>query len=237
MERGSRRSTLCLGPFLDCLNFVDGLGTTVVKRILVVDDHPIIREGVKRLASLTDMFVVAAETGDGNEALDLMRREDWDLVVLDISLPGRSGLEVLAQIRKEKTVPVLIFTVHPEHLYAIRAFKAGASGYISKDRSAEEVLAAMVKVSQGGRYVDVAFAEYLVKDWGDFRGRAPHETLSNREYQIMTMIARGRSVKQIADELTLSVKTVSAHKSRILSKMNMRSNGEITYYSIKNGLV
>lgn len=208
-----------------------------MKRILVVDDHPIVREGIKRIASLSDQFTVAAEASDGNEALERMRSDDWDLVTLDIGLPGRSGLDVLAQIRKEKTVPVLIFTVHPEHLYAIRAFKAGASGYITKDRSTDEVFAAMAKVSQGGRYVDLAFAEYLVKDWGDFRGRAPHETLSNREYQIMTMIARGRSVKQIADELTLSVKTVSAHKSRILSKMNMRSNGEITYYSIKNGLV
>lgn len=208
-----------------------------MKRILVVDDHPIVREGIKRIASLSDQFTVAAEASDGNEALERMRSDDWDLVILDIGLPGRSGLDVLAQIRKEKTVPVLIFTVHPEHLYAIRAFKAGASGYITKDRSTDEVFAAMAKVSQGGRYVDLAFAEYLVKDWGDFRGRAPHETLSNREYQIMTMIARGRSVKQIADELTLSVKTVSAHKSRILSKMNMRSNGEITYYSIKNGLV
>lgn len=208
-----------------------------MKRILVVDDHPIVREGIKRIASLSDQFTVAAEASDGNEALERMRNDDWDLVILDIGLPGRSGLDVLAQIRKEKTVPVLIFTVHPEHLYAIRAFKAGASGYITKDRPTDEVFAAMAKVSQGGRYVDLAFAEYLVKDWGDFRGRAPHETLSNREYQIMTMIARGRSVKQIADELTLSVKTVSAHKSRILSKMNMRSNGEITYYSIKNGLV
>lgn len=207
-------------------------------KILIADDHVIVRTGLKQILSETSDVVVTGEAGDGNETINKVYENDYDMVLLDISMPGRGGLEVLAEIKKKKPdLPVLILSMHPEEQYAVRALRTGASGYLTKESAPEELIKAIRKVSRGGKYVTASLAERLAYAIKIDVEKPRHETLSNREYQILCMIASGKTAKQISEELSLSVKTISTYRCRILNKMNMKNNAELTYYAIQNRVV
>lgn len=207
-------------------------------KILIADDHSIVREGLKQIVADTSDMVVSGEAVDGQEVLEQVRKEDWDLILLDISMPGRGGIDTLKELKIEKPkLPVLVLSMYPEEQYAIRALKAGASGYLTKESAPEELIEAIRKVSQGRKYISVALAESLALHVGANSEKPLHETLSNREYQVMLMIASGKTVKEIANDLSLSVKTISTNRVRALKKMGMKNNAEITYYAIKHELV
>jgi DNA-binding NarL/FixJ family response regulator len=209
-----------------------------VLKILVADDHAIVREGVKQIIAEIPDIVVAGEASDGNQTLNQVREGDYDLVLLDIAMPGMSGLEVLKQLKLEMPeVPVLILSMYPEEQYAIRTLKAGAAGYLTKESAPDELIEAIRKVCDGGKYVTASLAEKLAFYLDADLERPVHELLSDREYQVVLMLASGKTVKQIADDLSLSVKTISTNRTRALRKMRMRTNAEITYYAIKHGLV
>jgi two-component system invasion response regulator UvrY len=208
-----------------------------MKRILIVDDHAVVRDGVKRIFDEPGA-VVFGEASTGLEALQLAREKDWDLAVLDLTLGNDSGLEVLKEFKQIRPqLPVLILSMHSEEQYARRAFKAGASGYITKDSSRTELAKAVTQLMSGGMYITSALAERLVFDLGRGSDRAPHETLSDREFQVMRLIASGRTVTEIAGLLSLSDKTISTYRSRLLEKMGMRTSAEIARYAIQNNLV
>ena len=207
-------------------------------RILIVDDYPVVRRGIKGIFDDQPDEAVFGEAGSAAEALELIRREDWDVMVLDISLSGRSGLEVLKESKQIRPkLPVLVLSFHSEELYARRAFKAGAGGYITKDSSRTELLKAIHKVIKRGKYVSAALAEKLVFDIERGTDRPPHEALSDRELEVTCLIASGKTVTEIAEVLSLSDKTISTYRARILDKMGMKSNAELTYYAITNKLV
>ncbi len=207
-------------------------------KILVADDHTIVREGLKQIVGEVGDMMVADEAGNGQEALQKIREGNFDVVLLDISMPGRSGLEVLKDIRAERPkLPVLILSMHSEEQYAVRTLRAGASGYLTKASAPDELIGAIRKVSRGRKYVTASLAEKLALELDADSRKPPHELLSDREYQVMLMLASGKSVKEIADELCLSVKTISTYRSRILEKMNMKKNAELTLYAVQNGLV
>lgn len=204
-------------------------------RILTIDDHEVVREGIRGIFAADTVTFGEAHTG--NEALRLVRERDWDIAVLDISLGERNGLEVLKEIKQARPrLAVLILSMHAEEQYAIRAFKAGAEGYISKGSSRDEVRAAILKVIKGGRYVSPALAEKLVVDLST-SDKPAHETLSDRELEVLCLIASGKTVGEIADTLSLSDKTISTYRRRILDKMSMSTNAELTHYAIRNALV
>lgn len=208
-------------------------------KILIADDHAVLRMGLKQL--ITDECtahapLVFGEAGNGQEVLDLVGQEQWDVILLDVSMPGRDGLDVLNEIhRSSPDVRVLILSMYPEDQYAVRSLKLGASGYLTKDSAPEELPKAIDKVMEGGRYISPTLAEKLAFDLGS-HNEGP-ETLSHREYQVMRMIASGKTVKQIAEELSLSVKTVSTYRVRVLEKMRMKTNAELTHYAVHNRLV
>lgn len=207
-------------------------------KILIADDHAIVREGLKQIVAETSDMVVAGEAVNGQEVLERVRKEDWNLILLDISMPGRGGIDTLKMLKVEKPkLPVLVLSMYPEEQYAVRALKAGASGYLTKESAPEELIKAIRKVSQGRKYISEALAESLVSHVGTNSEKSLHETLSNREYQVMLMIASGKTVKEIANELSLSAKTISTNRVRALKKMGMKNNAEITYYAIKHELV
>jgi two-component system invasion response regulator UvrY len=207
-------------------------------KILIADDHPIVREGYKKILSDTPDMVVADEAENGQEVLNYIRKKDYDLILLDISMPGRSGLEILKELKSETPkLPVLILSIYPEEQYAVRAFRAGASGYLTKASAPHELINAIRRISQGGRYVSSALAEKLTYYLDSDAERPLHESLSDREYQVMLMIASGKTVSEIADEICLSVKTISTYRSHILEKMRMKNNAEITLYAVRNKLV
>jgi DNA-binding NarL/FixJ family response regulator len=204
-------------------------------KILTIDDHEVVRRGIKDM--FTKESATFGEARSGAEALDLVRKQPWDIAVLDISLGGRSGLEVLSELKQLRPrMPVLILTMHAEEQYAVRAFKAGASGYINKASSGEELRRAILKIIKGGQYVGPTLAEKIVVQLSQ-PGKVPHETLSNREFEVLCSIASGQTVKEIAAKLSLSDKTISTYRRRILDKMDMRTNAELTHYAIRNGLV
>jgi two-component system, NarL family, invasion response regulator UvrY len=206
-------------------------------RILIVDDHAVVRDGVKRVFE-EQSAAVFGEAGTAPEALKLAMEATWDVVVLDISLAGRNGLEVLKELKQIRPrLPVLILSMHSEEQYARRAFRAGAAGYITKDSSRAELAKAINKVIEGGRYVSPALAEKLVFDIERATDAPLHEALSDREFEVMCLIASGKTVKEIAELLSLSDKTISTYRTRILEKMDMKTNAELTHYAIKNGLV
>jgi two-component system invasion response regulator UvrY len=207
-------------------------------KILIADDHPIVRQGFKQVLSETTDLVVADEAGNGQEVLALVARKDYDVILLDISMPGKNGLEVLKELRMTNTkIPVLILSIYPEEQYAIRALKAGASGYLTKASAPEELISAIRKVSRGGKYISSSLAEKIAYELDGDAEKAPHDSLSDREYQILLMIASGKTVSDIAEEMCLSVKTVSTYRSRILDKMKLKNNAELTTYAIRNKLV
>jgi two-component system, NarL family, invasion response regulator UvrY len=205
-------------------------------KILIVDDHAVIHQGLKRI--LDDEFQGATfgKARHSQEVLDLVSRERWDLVILDVDLPGRGGLDVLKQLRAEHPkLPVLMFSMHSEEQFAVRALKAGASGYVAKDSASEQLVEAVRKAIRGGRYVSAALAEKLAADLS--RDVSPvHEILSDREFEVMRMIAEGKSTTTIADLLSLSVKTVSTYRARILEKLQLETTSELIRYAIDHGL-
>ncbi len=207
-------------------------------RILLADDHQMFREGVRGfLDSRSDMDVVG-EAGTGEEALALSSELQPDVVVLDVSMPGRGGLETVSEIkRRNARIKVLMLTVHPEERFAIRSLKGGADGYMTKDNAAEELIGAIRKVFSGGKYVSPSLAESLVMSLDRDFGAPPHESLSDREFQVMRMIASAKTVSEIAAELCLSVKTISTYRSRLLEKLALRNNAEIMQYAMEQNLV
>ena len=208
-----------------------------MKRILIVDDHEILREGVKRIFD-KEIGATFGEASTGHEALKLAREEDWDIVILDLSLGSRSGLEVLKDLKQLRPrLPVLILSMHTEVQFARRAFKAGASGYITKDSPRSELTKAINKVMGEGRYITASLAEELVTDFARGTDRLPHENLSDREFEVMRLIASGKTVGEIANLLSLSDSTVSTYRARILEKMGMKTNAELTYYAVQSKLV
>ena len=207
-------------------------------RVLIADDHAIFREGLRQILEDIEDLQVVDEASHGQEVLDKIEKNDYDLILLDIAMPGLSGLETLKLIKGRKPkMKVLILSMYPEEQYAVRAIKAGASGYITKAGASEELLGAIRKVLSGGKYITQSVADKLLSDLGPEPGHPLHELLSDREYQILCLIASGRTVSEIADQLALSVKTVSTHRVHILEKMKMKTNAELTNYAIKHNLV
>jgi DNA-binding NarL/FixJ family response regulator len=207
-------------------------------RILIADDHPIVRAGFKQVISDTQDITVADEAKNGEEVMNLIRKNDYDIVLLDISMPGKNGLEVLKDLKVEKPkLPVMILSIYPEEQYAVRALRAGASGYMTKASAPNELIVAIRKISQGGKYISSSLAEKLTDYLSEDISKPLHEKLSDREYQVMLMIASGKTVTNIADQLCLSVKTISTYRSHIIEKMKLKNNAEITLYAAQNKII
>jgi DNA-binding NarL/FixJ family response regulator len=207
-------------------------------KILTADDHPIVRQGLKQILSEESDMGVFGEAQNSQEVLELVQKQDWDIVILDITMPGRGGIDVLKELKHQyPKLPVLMLSVHPEDQYAVRALKAHASGYMTKDSAPEELVKAIRKILRGGKYISSTLAEKLAFDLETETEKPLHETLSDREHQVLLMIASGKTVSKIAEELSLSVKTIDTYRARILEKMKMKTNAELTHYAIKNGLV
>jgi DNA-binding NarL/FixJ family response regulator len=212
--------------------------STQTINIIIADDHSILREGLKQILSETEDILVIAEAQTAAEAISLARTTNANVMLLDISLPDRNGIEALKIIKKDNPqLAVLMLSMHKEDQYAIRALKAGASGYVSKQSASSELVLAIRTVAKGKKYLSAGVAEALANQIGVDVEKAPHETLSDREFQTLSMIASGLSVGDIAEKLCLSVKTVSVYRARILEKMQLRNNAELTHYAIKNHLV
>ena len=207
-------------------------------KILIADDHAIVRAGLKQIVAETSDIVVADEASQGNETLEKVWKKDYDVVILDITMPGRSGLDILKEIKQNKPhLPVLILSMHPEEQYAIRAIKAGAAGYLTKESIPDELLAAIRKVALGKKYISASLSERLAENLEFDMEKPLHMLLSDREYEVMMMIASGKTVTEIANELSLSVKTISTYRTRILEKMYMKTNTELMRYAIANNLL
>ena len=207
-------------------------------RVLIVDNHAVVRRGLKEIIERELDISVCDEAENAEQAIAKVRGQDWDLVILDIKMPGRSGLDVLRDIRQERReLPVLIFSIHPEDQYARRVLKAGARGYMNKESPPEELIKAIKRILSGCRYVSPALAERLAWDLSEDTGRQVHETLSDREFEVLRMIANGKTVSQIAEELHLSGATVSTYRARILEKMRLTNTAELIRYAFSNHLV
>jgi DNA-binding NarL/FixJ family response regulator len=207
-------------------------------KVFIADDHAIVREGLKQILAETRDIVVAGEAENGLDAIRLFRKSECQVMLLDISLPDRNGIEVLKQLKKEKPeLAVLMLSMHREDQYAIRSLKAGASGYLTKQSAPKELVVAIRQVGAGLKYISPALAQELANHVGDDHEAPLHETLSDREYQTLTMIASGKTVGTIAKELSLSVKTVSEYRARLLVKMKLKNSAELTHYAIKNQLI
>lgn len=206
-------------------------------RVLIADDHAIVRKGLQQIVKEQAPMIDVSEAVDGNEVLEKINAEKWDCLVLDISMPGRNGLDILHEVRHScPTLPVLILSMHPEEQYAIRVLKAGAAGYMTKDTALDELVVAIQRVVGGGRYISATLAEKLALGLSGQMDKLPHETLSDREYTVLLMIGRGKAVGEIAEELVLSVKTISTYRSRIMEKLDMKSNADLIRYVIDNNL-
>lgn len=210
----------------------------MVIRVLVADDHAVVRKGLEQILSETPDIEVAAQASTGADVLRLVREQRFNAVILDVNLGTSNGLELLAEIKKERPeLPVLVLTVYSAEQYAVRALRAGAAGFLTKESAPDQLVEAVRKIVTGGRYMSVEMAEQLAHWVADDRERRPHELLSDREFQILRMLASGKTVSQVADELSLSVKTISTHRMRLLKKMQMKTNAELTSYAVRNGLV
>lgn len=207
-------------------------------KVFIADDHAVVREGLKQICRATADLVVAGEAVNGIEALDRIRSQDWDVAVVDMTMPGLSGLEIVKELKRDRPqLPVLVLSVHAEDQYAIRLLKAGAAGYLTKQSVPEELVDAIRRVVGGSKYVSPTLAEKLALQLDNDFASPAHQVLSDREFQVLRLIASGKTVSEIAGELSLSVKTVSTYRSRILEKMNLKSNAEIIRYAIDNHLV
>ncbi len=207
-------------------------------RVLIVDDHAVVRRGLRGL--LSDEFDGAAfgEAADSREALDQLRKKEWDVALLDMALPGKSGLDLLKELKAEwPKLPVLVLSGYPEDQFAVRVLKAGAAGYLTKESAPEELAKAIRKILAGGRYVSPALAENLALGVKNDLTRLPHEALSDREYEVMSYIASGKTVTEISEELSLSVKTISTYRARVLEKLGLKNSAKIVQYAVNNGLV
>jgi DNA-binding NarL/FixJ family response regulator len=207
-------------------------------RVLIADDHAIVRQGLRQILSDTEDMVVAGEASNGVEVVQMVRAGQFDLVLMDVSMPDRNGIDALKLIRKElPKLPILVLSMHPEEHYAIRALKAGAAGYLTKQSAPDLLVHAIRQVANGKKYVSPAVAEQLANAIDEDLDKLPHEKLSDREYQTLVMISSGKTLTEIGDELNLSVKTVSVYRARLLEKMHMKNNAELTHYGLKHGLV
>jgi two-component system invasion response regulator UvrY len=207
-------------------------------RIAIADDHPIVRAGMKQIISEASDLMVADEASNGHTLLSKIRKENFDVVILDITMPHMDGLDVLKQLKIEKPkLPVIVLSIHPEDQYALRVLKAGASGYVTKTSAPDELIDAIRKVSRGGKYISPSIAEKLAFQLDANFEEMPHEALSDREYQVLCLLASGKTVTEIADKLALSVKTVSTYRARILEKMGMKNTAELIHYAVQNKLV
>lgn len=207
-------------------------------KILIADDHEVVQKGLRQI--LTDEFgnTHFGEARTTSEALELVRKQTWDILVLDISMPGRSGLDVLKEVKQTyPKLPVLVLSVHPEDQYALRALKAGASGYLTKDSASDELVNAVKQLCGGRKYVSRTLAEKLAAVVGDEEKKFGPESLSDREFQVLRMIASGKTASEIADELSLSVKTISTYRTRILEKLRLKTNAQLIHYAVQQGLV
>jgi DNA-binding NarL/FixJ family response regulator len=207
-------------------------------KILVADDHPIVRQGIKQIIADTTDMVVAGEASSGQEVLNAVKDKTYDVILLDIAMPGPNSIDILKQLKQDKPqIAVLILSIYPEEQYAVRTLKAGASGYLTKESAPDELVEAIRKVSKGGKYITSSLAESLAKILIKEEQGLPHTILSDREYQVLLMISSGKKIKEIANELSLSIKTISTYRTRMLEKMNMKTNAELIHYSIKHELV
>jgi DNA-binding NarL/FixJ family response regulator len=207
-------------------------------RVLLADDHAIVRTGLKEILADTGDIVVTGEAGSGHEALARIREDKYDVVVLDLSMPGRSGIELIKQIKGERAAPrVLVLSMHSEAQYAVRALKAGASGYLTKESAADQLVAAIRRIAAGGAFVSPETAERLALDFNQPADSAPHTRLSDREYQVFQLIVAGESVSEIAKRLSLSVKTVSTHKTNLMDKMGIDNQVELVRYALRHKLI
>ena len=207
-------------------------------RVLLADDHAIVRTGLREILESTSDIEVAAEAANGTEALNAVRAGEFDIAVLDLSMPGRSGIELIKLIRDERPkLRMLVLTMHSEEQYAVRALRAGASGYLTKESAADELVAAVRRIASGGAYISPETAQRLVLDTSEPGAELPHTRLSNREYEVFRMIVAGKSVTDIGAALNLSVKTISTHKARILDKMGFASQAELVRYAVEHRLL
>ena len=206
--------------------------------VIIADDHPVVRQGLIRILAEEADMALAAEAASGQELLDKLDKADCDVVLLDVSMPGRGGLDILAELRRHyPKIPVLVLSVYPEDQFGLRVLKSGAAGYMNKETACDQLVNAIRKVHGGGKYVSANLAEKIAADLATDTRLPPHETLSHREYQVMCLIASGKTVSEIARELCLSQKTISTHRTRILEKMGMKTSAQLTYYAIQNNLI
>lgn len=207
-------------------------------RILVADDHSVVRKGLKLILEEGFPGAEVVEVADAEAIIEKVLHQKWDVVISDLSMPGRTGLDALQQIKQiDSKIPVLILSIHPEDQYAMRALKSGAAGYLSKDMAPEELVKAVQKVMSGKKYITPTIAEKLVTVFNEDDKKLPHETLSDREFEVLKLLASGKSVSEIADSMYLSVTTVSTYRTRILQKIGLRNNAELTLYAIENKLI
>ncbi len=207
-------------------------------RVLIADDHAILRRGLIEILRRELKDPVCAEAEDAQQTLDQVQAQDWDVVILDVTMPGRSGVDVLADLKRERPkLPVLVLSMHPEDQYGKRVLKAGAAGYLNKDSAPEELIKAIRKVLAGGRYVSPTLAEVLAQDLGQGGDQPLHERLSDREFEVLRLMGSGKTITQIADLLHLSVTTISTYRARLLEKMRMRTTAELMNYALRNQLV
>lgn len=207
-------------------------------KILIADDHSVVRRGIKQILSEEPDIEVAGEASNSKEIFDLLYKENWDVLILDITMPGKSGLDSLIEIKQRKPgLNILILSMHPEEEIAVRALKTGASGYLNKDSVPGELIAAIRKVAAGGKYISSNLAESILLSLQKDNEKPLHEELSEREFQVLCLLASGHSLSKIAEDLSLSIKTISTYRSRILDKMSLKTNVDLTHYAIKNKLV
>jgi two-component system invasion response regulator UvrY len=206
--------------------------------ILIADDHAILRRGLRHILADGLSEAVVSEASNGGEVLRLLHQRTFDVLILDINMPGATGLEVVRDIRRDHPVlPVLMLSVYPEEQYALRALKAGASGYLPKESAPEELVKAVLKVVKGGKYITASIAEQLADALHEDSSKPPQEALSDREYQVMRLLAQGKTISEIANDLSLSVKTISTFRTRLLAKMHFKNNAELIHYAAQNGLL